>query len=153
MSFGIPLQNNPPRSMIVCAKYSIRFRTPRRLSLLLMAAHPLTRLKSADLRACHRKRSANTRHWDSSQVHFNRLAHVLLERLKTVLTLDWRKRVDARARVLLAIEDILDENLPRAYTPELYQGKCKALFEHVYENYVVPGLASTRLRREVNQAS
>jgi type I restriction enzyme, R subunit len=65
-----------------------------------------------------------------------KVAHVLLERLKTVLTLDWRKRVDARARVQLAIEDILDEGLPRAYTPELYQGKCKPLFEHVYENYV-----------------
>ena len=47
-----------------------------------------------------------------------KVAHILLERLKTVLTLDWRKRVDARARVRLAIEDILDEGLPRAYTPE-----------------------------------
>jgi type I restriction enzyme R subunit len=70
-----------------------------------------------------------------------KVAHVLLERLKTVLTLDWRKRVDARARVQLAIEDILDEGLPRAYTPELYQGKCKALFEHVYENYVGSGVS------------
>jgi type I restriction enzyme R subunit len=68
-----------------------------------------------------------------------KVAHVLLERLKTVLTLDWRKRVDARARVQLAIEDILDDGLPRAYTPELYQGKCKAVFEHVYENYVGSG--------------
>ena len=41
-----------------------------------MAARPLTRLKSADLRACHRKRSANTQHWDTSQVHFNRLESV-----------------------------------------------------------------------------
>ena len=70
-----------------------------------------------------------------------KVAHILLERLKTVLTLDWRKRVDARARVQLAIEDILDENLPRAYTPELYQGKCKAVFEHVYENYVGSGVS------------
>jgi type I restriction enzyme R subunit len=70
-----------------------------------------------------------------------KVAHLLLERLKAVLTLDWRKRVDARARVQLAIEDILDEGLPRAYTPELYQGKCKALFEHVYENYVGSGVS------------
>jgi type I restriction enzyme, R subunit len=68
-----------------------------------------------------------------------KVAHVLLERLKNILTLDWRKRVDARARVQLAIEDILDEGLPRAYTPELYQGKCKAVFEHVYESYVESG--------------
>jgi type I restriction enzyme R subunit len=52
-----------------------------------------------------------------------------------------RKRVDARARVRLAIEDILDEGLPCAYTPELYQGKCKAVFEHVYENYVGSGVS------------
>jgi type I restriction enzyme, R subunit len=70
-----------------------------------------------------------------------KVARVLLERLKTVLTLDWRKRVDARARVHLAIEDILDDGLPRAYTPELYRGKCKALFEHVYENYVGSGVS------------
>ena len=43
-----------------------------------------------------------------------KVAQVLLERLKTVLTLGWRKRVDVRARVRLAIEDILDEGLPRA---------------------------------------
>jgi type I restriction enzyme R subunit len=70
-----------------------------------------------------------------------KVAHLLLGRLKTILTLDWRKRVDARARVQLEIEDILDENLPRAYTPELYKGKCKALFEHVYENYIGSGVS------------
>ena len=70
-----------------------------------------------------------------------KVAHLLLERLKTALTLDWRKRVDARARLQLAIEDILDEGLPRAYTPELYKGKCKALFEHVYENYLGSGVS------------
>jgi type I restriction enzyme R subunit len=73
------------------------------------------------------------------RAEIKKVAHVLLERLKTVWTLDWRKRVDARARIKLAIEDILDEKLPRAYTSELYQGKCKALFEHVYENYVGSG--------------
>ncbi len=70
-----------------------------------------------------------------------KVAHVVLERLKTVLTLDWRKRVDARARVRLAIEDILDEGLPRVYTPELYQGECKALFEHVYKSYLGSGVS------------
>jgi type I restriction enzyme R subunit len=70
-----------------------------------------------------------------------KVAHLLLDRLKRVLTLDWRKRVDTRARVQLAIEDVLDEGLPRAYTPELYQDKCKALFEHVYENYVGSGVS------------
>ena len=27
------------------------------------------------------------------------------------------------------------QGLPRAYTPELYQQKCSAVFEHVYESY------------------
>jgi type I restriction enzyme R subunit len=75
------------------------------------------------------------------RAEIKKVAHILLERLKTALTLDWRKRVDARARVQLAIEDILDDGLPLAYTPELYKGKCKALFEHVYENYVGSGVS------------
>ncbi len=29
----------------------------------------------------------------------------------------------------------LDSGLPRAYTPELYNQKCSAVFEHVYESY------------------
>ena len=35
----------------------------------------------------------------------------------------------------VAIEDTLDAGLPRAYTPEVYQQKCAAVFEHVYESY------------------
>jgi type I restriction enzyme R subunit len=51
------------------------------------------------------------------------------------LVLDWRHRAQSRAQVRLAIEDVLDEGLPRAYTPELYQGKCTVLFEHVFESF------------------
>lgn len=39
----------------------------------------------------------------------------------------------------MAIEDILDEGLPRAYTKELFESKSKALFEHVYESYFGDG--------------
>ncbi|MCP9452914.1 MAG: hypothetical protein NNA23_09555 [Nitrospira sp.] len=35
----------------------------------------------------------------------------------------------------LTIEDVLDQGLPRAYTPDLYRQKCAAVFEHVYETY------------------
>jgi type I restriction enzyme R subunit len=35
----------------------------------------------------------------------------------------------------LAIEDTLDDGLPRAYTKELFKSKSDALFEHVYEAY------------------
>jgi type I restriction enzyme R subunit len=37
--------------------------------------------------------------------------------------------------VRLAIEDALDDGLPRAYSKELYETKCAAVFEHVYESY------------------
>jgi type I restriction enzyme R subunit len=35
----------------------------------------------------------------------------------------------------LAIEDMLDQGLPRSYTPDLYKLKCSAVFEHFYETY------------------
>jgi type I restriction enzyme, R subunit len=57
-----------------------------------------------------------------------------LERLNALLVLDWRKRSGARARIRIAIEDTLDDGLPRAYTKEVYRSKCKTLFEHVYES-------------------
>lgn len=38
-------------------------------------------------------------------------------------------------RLELAIEDALDAGLPRAYTPDLDQQKCAAVFEPVYESY------------------
>ena len=49
--------------------------------------------------------------------------------------LNWRGKASARSQIKLAIEDILDSGLPRVYTPDAYQQKCSALFEHVYESY------------------
>jgi hypothetical protein len=42
------------------------------------------------------------------------------------------------AQVKIAIEDTLDEGLPRAYTPDLYKTKCAVLFEHVFETFGEP---------------
>ncbi len=64
-----------------------------------------------------------------------KVAHQVLVRLKSLLALDWRRQTQARAKVRLAIEDELDLGLPRTYTPEIYQAKCSAIFEHVYESY------------------
>ena len=58
-----------------------------------------------------------------------------MDRLKALLVLGWRLKVGARAQVRLAIEDALDEGLPRAYSKEIYQTKCAAVFDHVYESY------------------
>jgi type I restriction enzyme R subunit len=65
----------------------------------------------------------------------------LLQKLNELLTLDWRQRNDSRAKVKLAIEDLLDTELPRAYTPELYQQKCARVFEHVYAAYAQRGVS------------
>jgi len=64
-----------------------------------------------------------------------KVAHILLERLKQLLVLNWRQKSTARSQVKLAIEDALDAGLPRSYTPELYRQKCSVVFEHVYESY------------------
>ncbi len=64
-----------------------------------------------------------------------KVARQLLEQLKSLLVLDWRQRVGARASVLEAIKRELDEGLPRVYTPELYQSKVSAVFEHFFESY------------------
>ena len=64
-----------------------------------------------------------------------KVARALLERLRQLLTISWRQHVGAIARVQLAIPVTLDEGLPRAYSKELYETKCAAVFEHVYESY------------------
>ena len=68
-----------------------------------------------------------------------KVARQLLERLKQILVLDWRERVEARARVRRAIEEALDEGLPRAFTPDIYRRKVSAVFNHVFESYQGPG--------------
>ena len=69
------------------------------------------------------------------RVEVKKVAKQLLERLKELLVLDWRKRQSARARVEDAIKDALDAGLPRAYSTDLYKQKCSAVFEHFYESY------------------
>ena len=64
-----------------------------------------------------------------------KVARELLARLKELLVLNWRQKSTARSQLKLTIEDTLDSGLPRAYTPELYQQKCLAVFEHVFESY------------------
>ncbi|HUZ75973.1 MAG TPA: type I restriction enzyme endonuclease domain-containing protein, partial [Chloroflexota bacterium] len=60
-----------------------------------------------------------------------------LKREKFVL--DWRKRQQTRAGVILAIEQLLDRELPRRFTPELYKQKCDAVYQHVYDSYFGAG--------------
>jgi len=67
-------------------------------------------------------------------------AKALLATLKAgKLVLDWRKRQQARAEVRVTIEKMLDQGLPKAYTPELFEKKTTAVFQHVYDAYYGAG--------------
>jgi len=64
----------------------------------------------------------------------------LLKALKKgKLVLDWRKRQQARAEVKVTIEKLLDQGLPKAYTPELFELKTTAVFQHIYDAYYGAG--------------
>ena len=64
-----------------------------------------------------------------------KVAKALLEKLKKEkLVLDWRKQQATRAIVLTTIKDVLDE-LPRAYSKDLYEQKCDVVYQHFYEAY------------------
>lgn len=68
-----------------------------------------------------------------------KVARDLLETLKRQkLVLDWRKRQQSRAAVKLAIEEILDR-LPQNYSSDLYERKCQAVYQHVYDSYYGQG--------------
>jgi len=64
----------------------------------------------------------------------------LLETLKQEkLVLDWRKRQQTRAAVLMTIQDTLDKELPRSYSQEIYDQKCDLVYQHIYDNYYGQG--------------
>lgn len=64
-----------------------------------------------------------------------KVARRLLISLKeTKLVLDWRKKQRARADVRATIKELLDA-LPQAYTTDVYEQKCEAVYQHVYESY------------------
>lgn len=61
-----------------------------------------------------------------------KVASHLLERLKKIQSVDWRRTVQARAKVKETIEEELDA-LPPSYTRPIFAEKCTKVFEHVYE--------------------
>jgi type I restriction enzyme, R subunit len=64
-----------------------------------------------------------------------KVARNLLAKLRAALTVDWQKTAYSRARVREAIAETLDDGLPRAYTPAVFQEKAGVVFQHVYERY------------------
>jgi len=64
----------------------------------------------------------------------------LLEVLKQEkLVLDWRKRQQTRADVLLTIQQVLDKELPESYTKDIFDEKCGFVYQHVYDSYYGAG--------------
>ena len=60
-----------------------------------------------------------------------KVVHLLHQRLTTLLAPGWRERVTARAEVKDQVEAVLDAELPRAYTPEIFQAKAAAVYDHL----------------------
>ena len=77
---------------------------------------------------------------DADREKVKATARELLTTLKAgKLVLDWRKRQQARAEVRVTIEKLLDKGLPKVYTPELFEQKTAAVFQHVYDAYYGAG--------------
>ena len=72
---------------------------------------------------------------DNDRAKVKQSARELVERIKELLVLNWQQKFDARAKLKVVIEEALDIGLPRAYTPELYQQKCEAVFAHIEQAY------------------
>jgi len=71
-----------------------------------------------------------------------KVAKDLLEKLKEVaLVLDWRRTQQGRAGVLVAIKDVLYEELPSPYDEGLIEAKTAKIFSHIYESYLGNGVS------------
>ena len=79
---------------------------------------------------------------DLTQAEERQVKDVARELLATLkqekLVLDWRTRQQSRAAVLTTVQDVLDK-LPRAYSTELYNEKCSAVYQHIYDAYAGAG--------------
>jgi type I restriction enzyme R subunit len=55
------------------------------------------------------------------------------------LVLDWRKRQQSRAQVLVTIRDTFNKGLPDKYTGKTFDDKLRRVYEHVYDSYYGEG--------------
>ncbi len=62
-------------------------------------------------------------------------AKLLLERVAEHLVLDWKKQQQTCSAVKVAIRDVLDDELPEVYGPELFDRKVGNVFDHIYTSY------------------
>jgi len=91
--------------------------TEEELVILDMLTHPAPELSTAE------------------RAEVKKAVRELPNRLKQLLVLNWRQKSSARFQLQLALQDVLDAGLPRACDKPLYEQKCTALFEHIFESY------------------
>ncbi|ADR35423.1 type I site-specific deoxyribonuclease, HsdR family (plasmid) [Sulfuricurvum kujiense DSM 16994] len=63
-----------------------------------------------------------------------KVAHDLLETLKLLLVIDWRKKQQTKAKVRLTIEEVLDR-LPQKYDEELWPRSVEMVYQHVFDSF------------------
>jgi type I restriction enzyme R subunit len=72
---------------------------------------------------------------EAEKTQVKKVAGELLSTLKRgKLVLDWRKQQATRAAVRVAVEETLDQ-LPEAFTRQIYAQKCDAVYQHVFDSY------------------
>jgi type I restriction enzyme R subunit len=72
---------------------------------------------------------------EAEKAQVKKVADELLSTLKHgKLVLDWRKQQATRAAVRVAVEGTLDQ-LPEAFTRQIYAQKCDAVYQHVFDSY------------------
>ncbi|MDP8932238.1 MAG: HsdR family type I site-specific deoxyribonuclease, partial [Actinomycetota bacterium] len=76
---------------------------------------------------------------DRERDQVKRASKRLLAHVEEKLVLDWRKRMQTRAAVQVAVGKLLDEELPEIYGPEIYDRKCQLVYEHIYASYFDDG--------------
>lgn len=55
--------------------------------------------------------------------------------------MDWHNQQQSRAQVRVTIGTMLDQGLPNAFTPEIYEAKTAAVFQHVFVSYRGAGVS------------
>lgn len=72
----------------------------------------------------------------SEKERIKKIAKELLLKLKSEkLVLDWRKKQQTRADVMVTIKNLLFEELPESYETEDYSQKSDLVYRHIYDSY------------------
>jgi len=76
---------------------------------------------------------------EKERAEVKKIAHDLLEKLKEVLVIDWKKKQRTKARVESMIERCT--GCPTAYTDELWPKACEGVYLHVFDKYAGEGVS------------